>query len=244
MLKLNNKDMKQKIAIVTGANRGLGKALAEKLAESGIFVILVSRTIDKAMPVLESIRKIGGNGIIKQCDISKTSDIEKFGNEIAREYSVIDILINCAAINIDGSTVSIETMPLQLMEETLATNFYGTLWMCKYIVPLLKKSDDARIINFSSGLGQLSVPRMGPMPAYSMSKTIVNAITKNLAEEVKDSKIIVTSVDPGWVLTDMGGPNAMLTIPEGIDTPFWLATTDSSNLVSGEFYKERKILGW
>jgi NAD(P)-dependent dehydrogenase (short-subunit alcohol dehydrogenase family) len=77
-----------------------------------------------------------------------------------------------------------------------------------------------------------------------MSKTIVNAITKNLAEELKNTNIIVTSVDPGWVLTDMGGPNAMLTIPEGIDTPYWLATAPANEISSGYFYKERKILEW
>jgi NAD(P)-dependent dehydrogenase (short-subunit alcohol dehydrogenase family) len=88
----------------------------------------------------------------------------------------------------------------------------------------MRASKDGRIINFSSGLGQLGVPRMGPMPAYSMSKTIVNAITKNLAEELKNTNIIVTSVDPGWVLTDMGGPNAMLTIPEVLILPIGLAT--------------------
>lgn len=236
--------MNKKIAIITGANRGLGKALCEKLAQDGIYILLVSRNKQKTLPVLESIKKMGGDGIIKECDISSTTDIERFAAEVSQEFAVIDILINCAAINIDGPVVSIETMSLELMQQTLATNFYGTLWMCKHIVPLLRKSKDARIINFSSGLGQLSVPRMGNMPAYSMSKTIVNAITKNLAEEVKDSNIIVTSVDPGWVLTDMGGPNAMLTIPEGIDTPYWLATTDSKNIISGEFYKERKILGW
>jgi NAD(P)-dependent dehydrogenase (short-subunit alcohol dehydrogenase family) len=116
--------------------------------------------------------------------------------------------------------------------------------MCKELIPLLKKSQSGRIINFSSGLGQLSVPRMGPFPAYSMSKTAVNALTKVLADEVKDSSIIVTSVDPGWVATDMGGPNAMLSIDEGIDTPFWLATAPASELHSGYFYKERKILDW
>lgn len=236
--------MNSRIAIVTGANRGLGKALAEKLAQDGIFVILVSRDIKKAEPTLQAITNQGGAGIIKQCDISKTSDIEIFAQEISKEYPHIDILINCAAINIDGQEVTIETMQLELMEQTLATNFYGTLWMCKHIVPLMRASKDGRIINFSSGLGQLGVPRMGPMPAYSMSKTIVNAITKNLAEELKDTNILVTSVDPGWVLTDMGGPNAMLTIPEGIDTPYWLATAPAGEISTGYFYKERKILDW
>lgn len=233
----------KKIAIVTGAARGLGKALALKLAENNVFVILAVRSVEKAVPVLEEIVKNGGEGIIKQCDVSSTESIEQFAKNIAAEYSHIDILLNNAAISIDGPA-TIETLTYNIVNQTMATNFYGTLWMCKTLLPLLRRSADARVVNFSSGLGQLTVPRMGGIPAYSMSKTIVNAITKIMADEEKNTTIKVMSVDPGWVLTDMGGPNAMLTIPEGIDTPFWLATTDAKNLVSGEMYKERHILGW
>lgn len=233
----------KKIAIVTGAARGLGKALALKLAENGIFVILAVRTAEKAIPVLEEIVKNGGYGVIKQCDISSIESIEQFAQNVIAEYSHIDILLNCAAISIDNGA-TIENLPYETVEQTMQTNFYGTLWMCKTLLPMLRKSADARVVNFSSGLGQLTVPRMGGNPSYSMSKTIVNAITKIMADEGKDTNIKVMSVDPGWVLTDMGGPSAMLTIEEGIDTPFWLATTNSQNLVSGEMYKERKVLGW
>jgi len=233
----------KKTAIITGAARGLGKALALKLAENNVFVILAVRSVEKAVPVLEEIVKNGGEGVIKQCDVSSIESIEQFAKTVAAEYSHIDILLNNAAISIDGPA-TIETLTYDIVEKTMATNFYGTLWMCKTMLPLLRKSADARVVNFSSGLGQLTVPRMGGIPAYSMSKTIVNAITKIMADEEKNTTIKVMSVDPGWVLTDMGGPNAMLTIPEGIDTPFWLATTEAKNLVSGEMYKERKILGW
>lgn len=236
--------MTQKVAVVTGANRGLGKALAIKLAQDGIFVILVSRSQQNAEPVLDEIIKNGGKGIIKQCDVSNLEQIEALAADISKDYPCVDILINNAAINKDTNDTSIEEMPLDLIRETMETNFFGPLWMCKHFLKLLKQSASGRIVNFSSGLGQLGVSRMGPYPAYSMSKTAINAITKNLAEEVKDSPIIVTSVDPGWVLTDMGGPNAMLTIPEGIDTPYWLATAPAQELQSGSFYKERQILEW
>ena len=109
---------------------------------------------------------------------------------------------------------------------------------------LVKKSDSGRIVNFSSGLGQLTVPRMGGIPAYSSSKTAINAITKILADELKDTNVIVTSTDPGWVKTDLGSDAAPLTIEEGMETPVWLATCDASELTSGEMYKEKKILGW
>ncbi len=123
-------------------------------------------------------------------------------------------------------------------------NLRGTILMCKYFIPLLKKSDSGRIINFSSGLGQLSFLRTGPYPSYSISKTAVNAVTKILADELKNTKIMVFSVDPGWVKTDMGGPMAPLSIEEGIDTPVWLALAPEKELKSGYFYKERKIIEW
>lgn len=236
--------MKQKIALITGANRGLGKALAEKCAENDMFVILVSRKVENAQPVYDSIIAQGGKAVIKQCDVSDLKQIEALEQEISKEFSVIDILFNCAAVNSDDDSTSIETMPIDLLRNTMETNFFGPVWMCKHFVKYLKKSTSGRIINFSSGLGQLGVPRMGPYPAYSMSKTAINALTKLLADEVKDTPIIVTSVDPGWVLTDMGGPNAMLTIPEGIDTPYWLATAPAYEIKSGQFYKERHILEW
>ncbi|MFW5851359.1 MAG: SDR family NAD(P)-dependent oxidoreductase [Bacteroidota bacterium] len=230
--------------LITGANRGIGKALAEKCAQNNMFVILVCRNSEKAKPVLHNILSQGGKAVLKKCDVSNLSDIEILGKDIKQEFQSLDILINCAAINTDTEETSIQNMPVDLLYDTMQTNFFGSVWMCKEFIPLLKKSESGRIINFSSGLGQLSVPRMGPFPAYSMSKTAVNALTKVLADEVKDSNIIVTSVDPGWVATDMGGPNAMLSIEEGIDTPFWLATAPASDLQSGYFYKERKILDW
>ena len=236
--------MTQKIALITGANRGLGKALAEKCAANGMFVIMVSRKAENAEPVYDSIIAQGGKAVIKQCDISDLKQIEALEQEISKEFSVIDILFNCAAVNTDDDSTSIETMPIDLLRNTMETNFFGPVWMSKHFVKYLKKSTSGRIINFSSGLGQLGVPRMGPYPAYSMSKTAINALTTLLADEVKDTPIIVTSVDPGWVLTDMGGPNAMLTIPEGIDTPYWLATAPAHEIESGKFYKERHILEW
>ena len=236
--------MTQKTALITGANRGLGKALSLAFAKDGYMVILVSRSLKNAEPVQAEIIKNGGQAVIKQCDVSNLENIESLAKDIAAEFPVIDVLINNAAINKDTNDTKIENLPIDLIRDTMETNFFGPLWMCKHFIPLLKKSESGRIVNFSSGLGQLGVPRMGPYPAYSMSKTAINAITKNLAEEVKDTPIIVTSVDPGWVLTDMGGPNAMLTIPEGIDTPYWLATAPASEIQSGYFYKERKILEW
>jgi len=236
--------MNTKIAVITGANRGLGYAISEKIASIGITVVMVCRESKKSEEAAQMLKAKGLPVVPMKADVSDTKSIDTFAQELQSKFSHIDILINCAAINNEPRDAHIEDMEVQFFHDIMNTNVLGTIWMCKRLLPLLKKSDDARIVNFSSGLGQLSVPRMGPHPTYSISKTAVNAVTKILDDELKDTTVSVFSVDPGWVKTDMGGPNAMLEIPEGIDTAIWLATTSKVEVKSGHFYKERKILGW
>ena len=236
--------MKGKIVVITGANRGLGLAMSEKIASLGATVIMGCRDLEKGNVAAQKLVAKGLKVQAMTVDVGNTESIDAFSKALASQYNTIDVLINNAAISNEPGGTVIENIELAYYRQIMDTNVLGTLWMCRNLLTLLKKSDDGRIINFSSGLGQLTVPRMGPCPSYSISKTAVNAITKILADEVKDSNIIVCSVDPGWVKTDLGGPNAMLEIPEGIDTSVWLATTDKSNIVTGEFYKERAILGW
>ena len=233
-----------KIVVITGANRGLGFAMSEKLASMGALVIMGCRDLKKGQEAANKLISRGLKVKAMQVDVGSTQSIDAFSESLKKDYASIDVLINNAAISDEPGGTVIETIQLEYYRRIMDTNVLGTLWMCRNLQSFLKKSADGRIINFSSGLGQLTVPRMGPCPSYSISKTAVNAITKILADEVKDTNITVFSVDPGWVKTDLGGPDAMLEIPEGIDTPCWLASTNKSELISGEFYKERKILGW
>ncbi len=233
-------DITKAVCVITGANRGLGFAMAKKISDMGATVVLACRDFKKAK---SAAKEIGGKSFPMQVNVADTKSIEKFSLEIKKKFSSIDILINNAGVQKEKIGAGIEKLELKILQETLKINLIGTIWMCKTLLPLMKNSPDARIINFSSGLGQLSVPRMGHYPAYSISKTAVNQVTKYLAEEVKNTNIKVFSVDPGWIKTDMGGPEAPLSLEEGIDTPVWLATTNET-LKSGEFYKERKILGW
>lgn len=231
-----------KTAIVTGASRGLGMHIAQALTDQGILVLMFCRSAEAGEKARENWANAGLAEIVS-CDIADTASIDAAYDAVSKRYQTIDILINCAAINIDDQTL-VGTFTTELYHRTMNTNVLGVMWMCKRFLPMLRKSDDARIINFSSGLGMLSVPRMGAMPLYSISKTAVNALTVNLAEEEKAAGVCVVSVDPGWVKTDMGGPNAMLEIADGIDTPVWLATTQRSDIQSGKFYKERALLDW
>ncbi len=235
-----------KIAVITGANKGMGKAMSERLSEMGSIVYMVCRDERRGKNTVNQLKQKNTNLklLLKIADMGKIADIEKIAEEISEEREHIDYLINNAAVNLERPNTRIENLSIEVFEETMNVNVRGPLLLCQKLIPLLKKSEDARIINFSSGLGQLTVPRMGYYPAYSISKTTINAITKNLANELKNTSIMVFSVDPGWIRTDLGGPGAMLEIDEGIETPIFLVTEFKEKLKNGEFYKEKKILGW
>ncbi len=237
-------NLKGKTIIITGANRGLGKAMTHKLAKSGAFVYMVCRDPETGSDVEQKFRDEGLNISLKIADLENIQDIDNLFNEIKEEKDYVDILINNAGVNLEDPDTRIENLDLNILERTMNINFRGVIYTCQKFLPLLKKSPEARIINFSSGLGQLTVPRMGYYPGYSISKTAVNAITKNLANELIDTNIMVFSVDPGWVKTRLGGPEAPLEIEEGIDTAIYLATESVEKLQTGEFYKERQVLGW
>ncbi|HDQ26184.1 MAG TPA: SDR family NAD(P)-dependent oxidoreductase [bacterium] len=237
-------ELKGKTALITGANRGLGFAMSEKLASMGARVFMACRKKEDAEKAVSLLASRGLDAAAKQADVENPADIEALSADMSGSLKSLDILINNAGVNSEPMGTTIENIDLKLFEKIMNINLRGALYMCSKFIPLLKNSPDARIINFSSGLAQLSVPRMGPFPSYSISKTGVNQLTWFLAEELKETNVKVFSVDPGWVKTDMGGPNAMLEISEGIDTPIWLATAPAEDLKSGCFYKERKVLGW
>jgi len=233
-----------KIALITGATRGLGFAMSEKLATLGFKIIMACREEKTGKISYQKLKDKNLDVVFETCDVERISDIDNLYNSVSKKFDHLDVLINNAGINIEPPSTKIENIDLKLFEKIMNVNLRGSLYMCSKFITLLKKSKDARIINFASGLAQLSVPRMGPYPSYSISKTAVNQLTWFLAEELKNTSVKVFSVDPGWVKTDMGGPNAMLEIEDGIDTPIWLATEDATKLKSGFFYKERKIIPW
>lgn len=237
-------DMHGKVVLVTGANRGLGRALTQALAERGATVLMVCRDREAGAEVEEELRGKGLDVTLYVADMASIDDIEELGEEVAVEFDRLDVLVNCAGVNLDSAETTVESIPLAVLETTVAINFMGPFWMCKQFLPLLRQSPSARIINFSSGIGRLTVDAMGPYPAYSISKTAINALTKVLAAELAETGIIVVAVDPGWARTDMGGPDAPLSVEEGIDTPLWLATAEPDEIESGRLYLARQIVSW
>ncbi|MCH6258651.1 SDR family NAD(P)-dependent oxidoreductase [Puniceicoccaceae bacterium K14] len=236
--------MKNKTVMITGANRGMGYAMAKKFGEMGAKILMVCRDHDRGEKSVNTLKSAGIDAVLCVADMESPDSIEQMHREVSQQVDVIDVLINNAGVLLEGPEASIETTELSVLERTMTINFIGPYWMCKCFVPMLKKSKSGRIINYSSGMGQLTVPRMGGVPAYSVSKTAVNGLTKMLADELKDTPVKVLAVDPGWVRTDMGTEDATFSIEEGTDTAIWLATADPTEFTNGEQYKQRQILGW
>lgn len=226
----------EKIALVTGATRGIGNAIARQLIGKGFRVVVTGRDQEQAEKVA---KELGQNAVPFRVDVvddESVASLEKFMNE---NFDRLDVLVNNAAV--------IDTRPaldfdLGRFRWVLETNFYGLLRITKSMLPLLKRSQDARIINMSSGMGTLNDLRRGGHAAYRMSKLMVNGITIQLAGELSDTGIKVNAMSPGWVKTDMGGPDAPLTADQGADTAVWLAT--EKNIPSGKFFAQRKEKSW
>jgi NAD(P)-dependent dehydrogenase (short-subunit alcohol dehydrogenase family) len=228
----------QKIAIVTGANRGIGFEVCRQLAALGIKVVLTARDENKGR---EAARKLQNEGLdieFYQLDVTSEQSIRGLVDWIDQNFKRLDILINNAGILVDRGVTTMEA-DIDKIRETMETNVYGTLQMCKGLVPLMRNNGFGRIVNFSSGAGSLSRMRKG-QPGYCISKASVNVVTRLLANELAGTNITVNSMDPGPVHTDMN-PNGERTPARGADTAVWLATVCTE---TGKFFSDRKEVAW
>ena len=175
-------------------------------------------------------------------DVAAAGSIDQAVERLGSKVEVLDGLINNAGV-LDDRGISIIDAEIDLIRRTLETNTFGPLYLTQKLASLLAKAPDGgRVVNLSSGLGQLH--DMGDShPAYSISKTALNAVTRQLSGALKSKGIAVNSVCPGWVKTDMGGEGAHRTVDQGADTPVWLVTTAPASL-TGEFLRDRKSIPW
>ena len=231
----------KKLAAVTGGNRGIGFQICRDLAKAGFEVILTARAVKKGLDAVEKLKDEGLDLKFHQLDIIDSDSIDNFYSTLLNDHGRLDVLINNAAIlpepKSDGLSVD-----LQEIKDTIETNVYGAVVLSQKIIPLMIKINYGRIVNLSSGLGQLS-DMGGGYFAYRVSKTALHAVTRILAAETSVYDIQINCVDPGWVKTDMGGSGASSTPEEGADTPVWLSSR-SKGEPSGKFYKDRKIIDW
>jgi NAD(P)-dependent dehydrogenase (short-subunit alcohol dehydrogenase family) len=234
-----------KIAVVTGANRGLGFETCRQLGKQGIKVILTSRDENKGKTAAGKLQSEGLDVSYYQLDVSNSESIKRLAEFIKSEFGKLDILVNNAGIMLDyyeNTDDSIFNTNVDTLRKTMDTNVYGLLLLCQALIPLMKKHNYGRVVNVSSGAGQLTDMNSG-YPTYRISKTSINALTRIFANELKRNNILVNSVCPGWVKTDMGGSNAPRSLAEGVDTIVWLATLPDGSPTGG-FFRDRQPIAW
>jgi NAD(P)-dependent dehydrogenase (short-subunit alcohol dehydrogenase family) len=231
----------QKIALVTGANKGIGFEVARQLARKGFHVFLGARNADTGSAAAEKLRSEGaGEVTFLELDVSNPESIGRAAEDLPRQVDHLDVLVNNAGIALDDDENVLKISP-ETFETTLRTNTLGPLLVSQAFVPLLNKSSAPRIVNVSSGGGQLADGADGWAPAYCVSKTALNGVTSQLAAALPD--FAVNSVCPGWVRTDMGGANATRSVSEGAAGIVWLAG-EAPQKQTGKFWRDRKVIPW
>jgi NAD(P)-dependent dehydrogenase (short-subunit alcohol dehydrogenase family) len=234
-----------KLAVVTGANRGLGLETCRQLAAKGLKVILTSRNAEAGGKQVNELTGEGLDVLFHPLDVTDPESIRRLADYIQNELGALDILVNNAGIFPDpfpgrGGSNSVFDSTVDTVRLAMETNTYGPLMLCQQMVPLMEGY--GRIVNVSSGMGQLSEMN-GCCPGYRLSKTALNAVTRIFADELATTGIKVNSVCPGWVRTDMGGAEADLPVEEGADGIVWLATLPDDG-PSGGFFRYRQPISW
>ena len=228
-----------KTVLITGANRGIGFETARQLATRGFHVVIGARSEQHGQKAVHELKTVGKVSLLV-VDVSDPKSIATAASKFA-SIGQLDVLINNAGIYPDEA-VSVLTISREQMVGTFQTNTFGALEMMQAFMPYLKKSAAARVINVSSGYGQLD-GLSANVPSYCLSKLALNGLTIMLAEALRHDGIAVNSMCPGWVRTDMGGSDAPHSVEEGADTAVWLATEADQNL-TGKFFRDRKEIGW
>lgn len=227
-----------RVALVSGASRGIGREVARQLAERGITTILGSRDEEKGRTAAEGI---DGDVRVRQLDVTDEKGIHNFAREVEEEFGRLDILVNNAGVTMDEGQHGVNA-DLDVVRETMEMNLFGAWQLCEAFVPLMQRNGYGRIVNVSNGMGALN-DMGGGTPAYRVSKTALNALTRILSSELRGSGILVNSVCPGWVRTDMGGSSASRSVEEGADTLTWAATLPN-NGPTGGFFRDRRPIPW
>ena len=235
-------DQKGKIALVTGANRGIGLETARQLAQQDIEVILTSRSLQKGHQALQALQNEGLAVHHLPLEVDNPGSIEKLKNEVLSQFGKLDILINNAGIYLDEGK-SILNISHGTFEDTLHTNLFGPFYLSQAFLPMMEKNGYGRVVNVSSGYGASKVLDSPNTASYKLSKNALNALTRLLASAVDSQKVKVNVADPGWVKTDMGGSSAPRTPTEAAEGIVWLAMLPEDG-PSGKFFYDKKITDW
>ncbi len=242
----------QKVAFITGANRGIGFETAKGLGALGIKVVIGVRDTAKGKAAVKQLQALGYQAEAIHYDANLSKSVDTAFDYLNKHYGKLDILVNNAGINQEqlmgnnnSSTVSIDTI-----QQTFHSNLFAVIELTQKLLPLIKEAPAGRIVNLSSILGSLTLHSMPNSPidpakafAYNASKTALNVYTVHLAHELRDTNIKVNSAHPGWVKTELGGDNAPMEVADSYKTSVQLATLDSKG-TSGGFFHEGESLPW
>lgn len=227
-----------KAALVTGANKGIGFEVVKQLQSLNFRVILTSRNEERGLEAVNKLKKHSDNLYFLQMDVGDKESVEKAANEVRSMNFSLDVIINNAGILLDSK--SINEVSLETIYTTLNVNTIGPILVIQNFLPLL--NENGRIINVSSGLGSFA-EMSDYAPIYSISKSALNAVTKQFSFSLASKNISVNSVSPGWVKTDMGGNNAARSVEKGAETIVWLSEEAPQNL-TGKFFRDKKEIYW
>ena len=230
----------RRIAVVTGANRGIGFEICRQLLRKGARVVLTARDPEEGQAAAASLGP-DSEVVFHQLDVTDTQSIERFVTSLRDELRGIDILVNNAGVFLDQRRGGLE-VGMPVVRETLEVNLLGPWRLAQECVPLMRRKSYGRIVNLSSGLGSMA-EMAGGYSAYRVSKAALNALTRILADELRGTNILVNAVCPGWVQTAMGGPNAPVPVDKGADTATWLATLPDGGPTGG-FFRDRRLIPW
>ncbi|MNS74601.1 3-oxoacyl-[acyl-carrier-protein] reductase FabG [compost metagenome] len=227
-----------KVALVTGASRGIGFEIARGLGRAGAHVVMVGRERTR----LDAAAKaLAGDGHSVETHALDVADEAAVGHLVERLDGRLHVLVNNAGV-IDDPVPTWDE-PIEVWDEVMAINVRGPFLLCRAAVPLMRAQRWGRIVNMSSCMGAFSDGLDGGHPAYRVSKAALNALSKNLAAELRHEPILVNAMCPGWVQTDMGGPSAPRTVEQGADTAIFLATLPDG-AASGRFWRDRAEIPW
>jgi NAD(P)-dependent dehydrogenase (short-subunit alcohol dehydrogenase family) len=228
------------VALVSGSNRGIGRDVARQLAALRHHVVVTARDRRAAERTAEELADGGRLSVHpEQLDVTDPESVERLARRLDDDPGSLDVLVNNAGVMGEAAT-NVSTAPLDDAHNTMETNLFGAWRLTQALLPLLRSSPRARIVNVSSGAGQLS-DMNGGYPGYRVSKAALNALTRVLANE--ETGILTNSMCPGWVRTDMGGSAAPRSVEEGADTAVWLATLPDGGPTGG-FFRNREPIPW